>query len=426
MNWFYNQPRQLTFPAHSSRSSVITCLLLSRNRIITASDNPQIHVYSPNTGELMLHLEGHKGGVWALAVSSSSPSVPHATDFLVSGSTDRTVRIWDLSTGECTHVFGGHTSNVRCLTIVNPVWTDVDGRKEKWPKHTLIVTGSRDQTLRVWKLPRHGYPEYYCVDTDSEYVDPAKHDANHNPYHVRLLSGHTHAVRALAAHGRTLISGSYDTTVRVWDIVTGECKWTLDGHSQKGPMYSVVLDPQRNRAMSGSMDGTVRIWSLATGQALHTLTGHSSVVSFLGLSPTHLVSAAADSTLRIWDPATAALQHTLSAHTGAITCFQHDEFKVLSGSDGELKMWDTREGSFVRDLLTGITGVRQVVFEGRWCVAASNRQEQTYLDVWDFGGEDPDNELEAGKGDRVEVNEEGSDPDDGDDDINIKRAFKQD
>jgi len=58
--------------------------------------------------------------------------------------------------------------------------------------------------------------------------------ADNNPYHVRLLSGHGSAVRALAARGRTLVSGSYDHTVRVWDIITGVCKWVLSGHTQKG------------------------------------------------------------------------------------------------------------------------------------------------------------------------------------------------
>lgn len=133
------------------------------------------------------------------------------------------------------------------------------------------------------------------------------------------------------------------------------------------------------------MDGTVRIWSLATGQCVHTLVGHTSLVGLLGLSPSYLVSAAADSSLRVWDADTGELKHCLQAHTGAITCFQHDEFKVLSGSDGTLKMWDMRDGSFIRDLLTGINGVWQVVFEGRWCVAASNRADATVLDVWDFG-----------------------------------------
>jgi F-box and WD-40 domain protein CDC4 len=136
------------------------------------------------------------------------------------------------------------------------------------------------------------------------------------------------------------------------------------------------------------MDSTVRIWDLKTGTCAHTLTGHTSLVGLLGLSPRTLVSAAADATLRVWDPDTGALLHTLAAHTGAITCFQHDEFKVLSGSDGTLKMWNLRDGSVTRDLLTGITGVWQVVFDGRWCVAASNQTlggtVQTVLDVWDF------------------------------------------
>lgn len=150
-------------------------------------------------------------------------------------------------------------------------------------------------------------------------------------------------------------------------------------------VYSVVIDPTRNQACSGSMDGTVRIWNLKNGQCQHTLTGHTSLVGLLGISPSFLVSAAADSTLRVWDIDTGELRHVLAAHTGAITCFQHDEFKVLSGSDGTLKMWNIRDGTPVRDLLTGITGVWQVVFEGRWCVAASNRNDTTVLDVWDFG-----------------------------------------
>jgi len=140
------------------------------------------------------------------------------------------------------------------------------------------------------------------------------------------------------------------------------------------------------------MDGTVRVWNLLNGQCQHTLTGHTSLVGLLGLSPSFLVSAAADSTLRIWDPDTGELKHTLAAHTGAITCFQHDEFKVLSGSDGNLKMWNIRDGTVVRDLLTGITGVWQVVFEGRWCVAASNRNDTTVLDVWDFATEKDDDD----------------------------------
>jgi F-box and WD-40 domain protein CDC4 len=167
--WVQNEePKRLTFHAHGS--SVVTCLLFSHGRIISASDDHSIHVYSPITGELLRSLSGHEGGVWALAARN---------DTLVSGSTDRTVRIWNLNTGRCTHVFGGHTSTVRCLAIVRPEWVDVEAEsgaitREKWPKRPLIVTGSRDHTLRVWTLPRLTDAEYRCYGADDAEIDPSE------------------------------------------------------------------------------------------------------------------------------------------------------------------------------------------------------------------------------------------------------------
>ncbi|TDL20805.1 cell division control protein 4 [Rickenella mellea] len=382
--WLQNSdPKRLTFPAHGS--SVVTCLLFSHGRIISASDDHSIHVNSPITGELVHSLDGHQGGVWSLAATKNT---------LVSGSTDRTVRVWDLGTGRCTHVFGGHTSTVRCVAIVRPEWIDITNDegvavREKWPKRSVIVTGSRDHSLRVWALPEPGSEEYGRYSAGDADADAAEvNDLDGNPYHKLHLVGHEGAVRDLAARGRTVVSGSFDCSIRVWDIITGETKFVLTGHTKK--VYSVVYDPSRNQAYSGSMDSTVRMWNLNNGQCMHILSGHESLVGILGLSPSHLVSASADSTLRIWDSDTGELRQTLAAHSGAITCFQHDDFKLLSGSDGSLKMWDVRDGSFIRDLLTGVTGVWQVVFEGRWCVAASNRLGSTVIDVWDFGHGEPD------------------------------------
>jgi len=153
------------------------------------------------------------------------------------------------------------------------------------------------------------------------------------------------------------------------------------------------------------MDATVRIWDLHTGQCTHKLTRHDSLVGLLALSPSHLVSASADSTLRVWDPSSGELQHTLSApHAGAVTCFMHDECKVVSGSEGTLKLWDVRDGRFLRDLLTGATGIWQVAFKGRWCVAASNRDGATTLEIWDFEEGDP---VQDERDDGSEGEEEG-------------------
>ncbi|KAJ0354750.1 hypothetical protein COL154_011614 [Colletotrichum chrysophilum] len=360
------KPGHVAFAAHPRH--VITCLQFDEDKIITGSDDTLIHVYDTKTGKLRKKLEGHEGGVWALQYEGN---------MLVSGSTDRSVRVWDIEKGLCTQVFYGHTSTVRCLQILMPTETGKthDGKAIMAPQKPLIITGSRDSQLRVWRLPEVGSRRY--IQTG-----PPANDAD-CPYFIRTLSGHTHSVRAISAHGDTLVSGSYDSTVRVWRISTGESLHVLHGHSQK--VYSVVLDHERNRCISGSMDSLVKIWDLNTGACLHTLEGHSLLVGLLDLRDERLVSAAADSTLRIWDPENGKCKNVLTAHTGAITCFQHDGRKVISGSEKTVKMWDIRTGECVQDLLTDLSGVWQVKFDERRCVAAVQRDSLTYVEILDFG-----------------------------------------
>jgi F-box and WD-40 domain protein CDC4 len=356
------KPRHIAFRAHDRH--VVTCLQFDTDKILTGSDDTNINVYDTKTGALRATLEGHEGGVWALEYYGNT---------LVSGSTDRSVRVWDIERARCTQIFQGHTSTVRCLQILLPteIGTNADGTPEIMPKEPLIITGSRDSNLRVWKLPKLGDPVYYQAG-------PHAHDTD-CPYFVRVLTGHQHSVRAIAAHGDTLVSGSYDFTVRVWKISTGETIHRLQGHTLK--VYSVVLDHKRNRCISGSMDNMVKVWSLDTGTLLYNLEGHTSLVGLLDLQSDRLVSAAADSTLRIWDPENGQCKSTLTAHTGAITCFQHDGQKVVSGSDRTLKMWDVRTGECVKDLLTNLSGVWQVRFNDRRCVAAVQRDHLTYIEV---------------------------------------------
>lgn len=357
-----SRPQHLAFRAHHRH--VVTCLLFDSDKILTGSDDTNINVYDTKTGVLRKRLEGHEGGVWALQYEG---------DTLVSGSTDRSVRVWDIPSGKCLQTFQGHTSTVRCLVILKPakIGVEADGTPILMPKEPLIITGSRDSTLRVWKLPKPG-------DAQIHQAGPPANDSD-NPYSLRVLQGHHNSVRAIAAHGDTLVSGSYDCTVRVWKISTGELLHRLSGHSQK--VYSVVLDHERGRCISGSMDNLVKVWSIESGACLFNLEGHTSLVGLLDLSHERLVSAAADSTLRIWHPETGQCLSQLSAHTGAITCFQHDDQKVISGSDRTLKMWNIETGDCVRDLLSDLSGVWQVRFDERRCVAAVQRNNLTYIEV---------------------------------------------
>ena len=201
------RPHHISFRGHGV--AAVTCLEFDRDRVISGSDDSTINIYETRTGRLTKTLFGHDGGVWALQ---------HLDGVIVSGSADRTVRVWDIERTECTHVFHGHTSTVRCLQIIVPQ-LQPDG--EYLPTQPIIVTGSRDTTLCVWFLPKKGSPNY---------LPTANASVDENPYFIRKLMGHSGSVRALSAGGNTLVSGSYDHTVRVWKISTGECRWNLQGH----------------------------------------------------------------------------------------------------------------------------------------------------------------------------------------------------
>ncbi|ODV94539.1 hypothetical protein PACTADRAFT_27345, partial [Pachysolen tannophilus NRRL Y-2460] len=362
------QPKRISIKAHGRH--VITCLQFDNEKIITGADDNVINIFSTATGALKTALKGHTGGVWALKYYGNT---------LVSGATDRTVRIWNIKQGRCTHVFRGHTSTVRCLDILTPVAIGFSSTGEKimFPPEPLLITGSRDNNIHVWKLP--------IANEDDEdngiLVDEAETE---NPYFIKALRGHTASVRCISGYGNIVVTGSYDMTVRVWDLMTNRCKLVLRGHADR--VYSTVLDIKRNRCISGSMDSTVKIWDLETGSCMATLDGHSSLVGLLDLSDTALVSAAADSTLRIWNPDNGASRFQLKGHLGAITCFQHDDKKVVSGSERMLKLWNVTTGEFVRDLLTDVTGsIWQVRFDHRRCVAAvqhrSNDGDETVIET---------------------------------------------
>lgn len=393
-NWQHGRCRQISFSGHEQ--NVVTCLQFDSDKIISGSDDQTINVYDTKTGQLLKKLVGHNGGVWALQYWKNT---------LVSGSTDRTVRVWDIEEGRCTHKFHGHTSTVRCLIIVTPTENPITHKVE--PKFPVIITGSRDSSLRIWKLPDiKKDPPYNSSDYNNN-----SNNTNNNPYFLKLLNGHTDSVRAIAGSGNVLVSGSYDHTVRVWNISTGENTFVLRGHREK--VYSIGYSPELQKAASGSMDFNVRVWCTTTGECLFNLEGHNSLVGLLEISPNYIISGAADSTLRIWSAETGQCMSVLSGHQAAISCFHHDPKlnRIVSGSDGGVKLWelcstgpsksnrllsDTRSGisknvtygKYVRELIRGVQVVWRVRMDERRLVCAVQREGgRTWFEVLDFGSD---------------------------------------
>ncbi|OMH85547.1 Cell division control protein 4 [Zancudomyces culisetae] len=362
------------FPTRDN--DVVTCIQFDRNRVVAGFENTRILVYDINDAGVVNELVGHEGGVWALGLVGNT---------VVSGSTDRTVRVWNVTTGRCTHVFHGHSSTVRCLQIMLPVDVRTAAQRRAGvtaiyePEFPLIVTGSRDSTLRVWKLPE---PDTENSMQSEPYSDEGYEEGD--AYLMYVWVGHSQSVRAVTSVGALAISGSYDNTIRVWDTVTGECLRTLVGHVDK--VYSLAVDEERRIIFSGSMDGDIRQWSLDTGACLRTLEGHITLVGLLSFRNNVLVSGGADSTLRVWDTETGQQMCVLEGHTGPITCFQHDGIKVVSGGDSTIKLWNLKTGKFVRNISAGLGNIWQVDFDGKRLVTAVRANDVTFVEVFNYGG----------------------------------------
>ena len=242
---------------------------------------------------------------------------------LISGSTDNTLRAWDVTTGRQrwgkdvgyvvwgvalpSHdpffiAYGGHGN-----PTIRMHYSDdgdfrgkVTGHKDSSPSVAfkpnsyLLASGSRDKTIRIWDVE----------------------DIN-NLRHVRTLRGHTEGVQSVAwsPDGRTLASGSTDGTVRLWNPNNGINFAVLRGHTEG--VQSVAWSPDGRILASGSYDDTVRLWNPDTHGTRRVLRGHTDDVHSLVFHPDGqtLASGGPDNTIRLWNPNTGAHKATFTGHT---------------------------------------------------------------------------------------------------------------
>ena len=145
-------------------------------------------------------------------------------------------------------------------------------------------------------------------------------------------TGHPEAVRSVAfsPNGKTLITGSRDNTVKLWDITSGRELKTLSGHSDS--VLSVAFSPDGKTLGSGSSDKTVKLWDSASGREVITLLGrsstgtfyldgHSEAISSVTFSPDGktLASGSFDRTIKLWDIRSGSVLRTLSGHPEYVT-----------------------------------------------------------------------------------------------------------
>jgi len=239
----------------------------------------------------------HRNTVWSLAFSPDS-------QILASSSGDKTIKLWQLKSGELLRtISGAHLDTIWSVAIT--------------PNGQTIVSGSGDKTIKIWNLNTGRL--------------------------LRTLVGHTDTVRSVAItpNGQTIVSGSGDKTIKIWDLNTGKLLHILYGHT--GRIISVAISPDGKIVASGSNDNTIKLWHLRTGKLLHTLSGHSDHINSVAFKADGkvLVSGSEDHSIKLWNPQTGALLHTLSRHKEDVyaVAISPDGKTLASGDkDGEIKL----------------------------------------------------------------------------------------
>jgi serine/threonine protein kinase len=267
--------------------------------LATGGNEGAVRLWSPEDGQAITELKGHKLPVLSLAFN-------RAGDMLATGTTGDNVRLWQPRTHAPLSTI--RHPGTRALTF------SPDGKvlaATAGSKVDLLSTAS-GKVLR--SLPHHYTVLALAYAPDGQALVSADARGNLKVWAGReghawnertAITGHNSSVYALAfsSDGRTMASGSADQTVKLWDTVTWQERGTLKGHDNG--VLTVAFAPSGGTLASGSRDGSVKLWDVAAQKELATFGRHHSPIRSIAISPDgrSLASAGEDKIVRIWDVA---------------------------------------------------------------------------------------------------------------------------
>lgn len=267
-------------------------------RFIAYASGKFIKVVNVVDGEVYRAFSGHEGDVLSIDFHP-------AGTYLLSGSSDFTIRLWDLSDNGDVKVFKEHSSKVNTVTFNGT--------------GSHFLSGSTDKTLKLWSISRRRS--------------------------IHTYKRHKGAVNSVAFHpdGRYLVSGSDDRTIMVWEVSNGRYVRTLRGHSHA--VNSLAFSFDGSFLVSGSFDRSVRLWRIRSTKPLRSFNGHEFGVNAVCFSPDgrYIISGSDDNTIKLWETVTGLSVSTFHHHTRSILSLDYSpdgKFIVSGSADRICKIWD--------------------------------------------------------------------------------------
>ena len=290
---------------------------------------------------------------------------------------DYSIRLWDAETGADLRTLIGHTDRISSIAFN--------------PDYTMIATGSWDRTLRVWDVGT-GTQLHTLVDNAIQGID----DIKFSPDGKQLAMLHTFM----------------NSTVCVYDAETGTQLQTVKAFTRSPlsripPTYPanehtesvtrIMYSPDGNSILTLSYDNTIRIWDAATGDFQNVLEAHTGSINNVRFSPdgTTLATGGADNTIRIWDVQTWMEMQTLNTDSDSVSsvAFSADGNTLASGNaNGTIRLWDIANGQMVRTFKGHLSSVSMITFSLDGQTLVSRSSDGTIL-VWDITPVEPINTV---------------------------------
>ena len=364
------QVARLIKPTLSGHTRAVTSIVLTPDNrfIISGSRDTNIKIWNIETWSEEFTLTGHTDYVETVAVTPDGQTI-------VSGSFDNTVRIWSIVERKEKHIFIGHTSFIISVVV------SADGR--------LIVSGSSDCTIKIWSMQElreeftlaghRSDVNSVSVTSDSKYIVSGSGDTTIRIWSILerreeyQFAGHTQAVRSIAVSldNKFIVSGSEDHTVKVWNLQERKEECTFVGHTRE--VWAVAVSPDCEFIVSGDVDSIIKIWSAQHLKEEYTLTGQGYWVWSMAVSADSrfILTGCDGGVIRLWKIQKLRKDCIIRGHNGTVS-------SVSISSDIPVLNWEQREEC----ILNGHENViRSVTFssDGRFIVSGS---EDYMIKIW--------------------------------------------